>query len=138
MAEAAPELLLCLQLLALAALVFALARPFWLGATPLGANLVAIVDVSGSMNATDIEPSRIERAKEEIRKLIDSLPANGQMTIITAGTGAEVLQSATGNRAALRVARRTAWPPARPGRPTSPRRWRWPRPPPSACRTPPS
>jgi hypothetical protein len=99
-----PNLLLFLQLLALAALVFALARPFWLGATPLGANLVAIVDVSGSMNATDTQPSRIERAKEEVRTLIDSLPANGQMTIITAGTGAEVLQSATGNRAALRGA----------------------------------
>ena len=99
-----PNLLLLLQLLALAALVIALARPFWLGATPLGANLVAVVDVSGSMNATDVEPSRIERAKGEVRKLIDSLPANGQMTIITAGTGAEVLQAATGDRAALREA----------------------------------
>lgn len=99
-----PNLLLFLQLLALAALVAALARPFWLGATPLGANLVAVVDVSGSMNATDVEPSRIERAKGEVRKLIDSLPANGQMTIITAGTGAEVLQAATGDRAALRQA----------------------------------
>ncbi len=99
-----PNLLLLLQLLALAALVVALARPFWLGATPLGANLVAIVDISGSMNATDVQPSRIERAKEEVRKLIDSLPANGQMTIITAGTGAEVLQGATGDRAALRGA----------------------------------
>ena len=99
-----PNLLLLLQLLALAALVIALARPFWLGATPLGANLVAVVDVSGSMNATDVEGSRIERAKAEVRTLIDSLPANGQMTIITAGTGAEVLQAATGDRAALREA----------------------------------
>lgn len=99
-----PNLLLFLQLLALAALVVALARPFWLGATPLGANLVVIVDVSGSMNATDVEPSRIEKAKGEVRKLIGSLPANGQMTIITASTGAEVLQPATDNRAALRDA----------------------------------
>src|SRR4051794_36517064 len=99
-----PNLLLLLQLLALAALVVALARPFWLGATPLGTNLVVIVDVSGSMGATDVEPSRLERAKGEIRKLIDSLPANGQMTIIAAGSGAEVLQPATENHAALRVA----------------------------------
>src|SRR4051794_34426472 len=99
-----PNLLLFLQLLALAALVIGLARPFWLGATPLGANLVVIVDVSGSMNATDSEPSRIDRARGEVRKLIDSLPANGQMTIITASTGAEVLQPATDNRAALREA----------------------------------
>lgn len=99
-----PNLLLLLQLLALAALVIGLARPFWLGATPLGANLVVIVDVSGSMNATDTEPSRIDRARGEVRKLIDSLPANGQMTIITASTGAEVWQPATGNRAALREA----------------------------------
>src|SRR5690349_8417270 len=99
-----PNLLLFLQLLALAALVVALARPFWLGATPLGANLVVIVDVSGSMNATDVGPSRMEKAKGEVRKLIDSLPANGQMTIIAAGTGAEVLQPATDNRATLRDA----------------------------------
>jgi hypothetical protein len=99
-----PNLLLLLQLLALAALVIALARPFWLGATPLGTNLVVIVDVSGSMGATDVAPSRLERAREEIRKLIDSLPANGQMTIIAAGNGAEVVQSATDNRSTLRAA----------------------------------
>ncbi len=99
-----PNLLLLLQLLALAALVVALARPFWLGATPLGTNLVVIIDVSGSMAATDVQPSRLERAKEEARKLIESLPANGQMTIIAAGSGAEVLQPATANRSALRTA----------------------------------
>ncbi len=99
-----PNLLLLLQLLALAALVFALIRPFWLGATPLGANLVAIIDVSGSMNATDIAPSRLTKAKAEVQNLIASLPANGQMTIIAAGAGAEVVQAATSDRAALREA----------------------------------
>lgn len=99
-----PNLLLLLQLLALLALVVALARPFWFGPAPLGANLVVIVDTSGSMSATDIEPSRLERAKAEARKLIDTLPADGQMTIIAASSGAEVLQPATGNRAALREA----------------------------------
>ncbi|MDP9372042.1 MAG: VWA domain-containing protein, partial [Chloroflexota bacterium] len=99
-----PNLLLFLQLLALAALVVALARPFWLGATPLGANLVVILDVSGSMGATDVGPSRLERAKDEVRGLIDDLPAGGQMTLLAAGAGAEVLQPATDNRAALRDA----------------------------------
>jgi hypothetical protein len=101
-----PNLLLFLQLLALAALVFALARPFWLGATPLGANLVVILDVSGSMGATDADGNvtRFERAKSEVRRLIDALPADGAMTLLAAGAGAEVLQPATGNRAALREA----------------------------------
>lgn len=101
-----PNLLLFLQLLALAALVFALARPFWLGATPLGANLVVILDVSGSMSATDSEArtTRLDRAKVEVRTLIDDLPANGTMTLLAAGAGAEVLQPATGNHAALREA----------------------------------
>lgn len=100
-----PNLLLFLQLLALLALVAALARPFWLGATPLGANLVVIVDVSGSMSATDGgDKTRLERAKEQVRKLIDDLPANGTMTLLAAGSGAEVLQPATGNRASLRGA----------------------------------
>jgi len=96
------NLLLLLQLLALLALVVALIRPFWLGATPLGANIVAIVDVSGSMNATDVAPTRLDRAREEVRRLIDELPSNGQMTIIAAGTGAEVIQTATADRGALR------------------------------------
>ena len=98
------NLLLLLQLLALLALVGALIRPFWLGATPLGANIVAIVDVSGSMNATDVAPSRLDRARDEVRRLIDGLPSNGQMTIIAAGTGAEVIQTATADRGALREA----------------------------------
>ncbi len=96
------NLLLLLQLLALLALVVALIRPFWLGATPLGANIVAIVDVSGSMNATDVAPSRLDRARDEVRRLIDELPSNGRMTIIAAGTGAEVTQAATADRGALR------------------------------------
>lgn len=99
-----PNVLLLLQLLALVALVVALARPFWLGATPLGANIVAIVDVSGSMSATDVAPSRLDRARVEVRRLIDALPSGGQMTIIAAGTGAEVIQTATSDRAALREA----------------------------------
>lgn len=100
-----PNLLLLLQLLALAALVAALARPFWLGAPPLGANLVVILDVSGSMGATDGgDATRLERAKAQVRRLIDDLPADGQMTLLAAGSGAEVLQAATGNRAALREA----------------------------------
>lgn len=99
-----PNLLLLLQLLALIALVVALARPFWLGATPFGANIVAIVDVSGSMSATDVVPSRLERAKTEVRRLIDELPSGGQMTIVAAGSGAEVAQTATADRAALREA----------------------------------
>ncbi|MGN6811652.1 MAG: vWA domain-containing protein [Thermomicrobiales bacterium] len=99
-----PSLLLVLQLLALLALVAALARPFWLGAPPLGENLVAIVDVSGSMSATDVTPTRLDRAKTEARNLIDNLPSGGQMTIIAAGAGAQVVQPATSNRAALRAA----------------------------------
>lgn len=98
-----PNLLLFLQLLALLALVAALARPFWFGPTPLGANLVVILDVSGSMSATDGgDQTRLVRAKARVRALIDDLPANGTMTLLAAGSGAEVLQAATANRAALR------------------------------------
>src|SRR5437764_9359380 len=99
-----PNLLLLLQLLALLLLVAALARPFRLGATSLGANLVLILDISGSMGATDVAPTRLARAKAEARQLVDDLPAGGTMTIIAAGNGAEVVQPSTGNRAALRGA----------------------------------
>src|SRR6185437_9906590 len=55
-----PSLLLLLQLLALAALVGALARPFVLTTQSTGAFTIALLDGSASMQATDVHPSRFE------------------------------------------------------------------------------
>jgi hypothetical protein len=99
-----PNWLLFLQLLALAALVAALARPFWSVEAALGASTVVVLDASASMGATDVESSRIEAGKDEIRDLIDRMPEGGRMMLAVAGAQARVLQPMTDDRGALRDA----------------------------------
>ena len=57
--------------------VFALMRPQWgleFVATPMAsAELMVAVDVSRSMLAEDVVPNRLERAKAEVRDLLDYL-----------------------------------------------------------------
>ncbi|RMG95337.1 MAG: VWA domain-containing protein [Chloroflexi bacterium] len=98
------NLLLFLQLLILAALVFALARPFLPVPSIATGNVVVLLDASASMLATDVEPTRFDAAKEEINRLIGELGSNSQMTIIKVGQTPAVLIAATNDKAALREA----------------------------------
>jgi Ca-activated chloride channel family protein len=72
----------------LAALILALARPRWdvEARKPVyrRQDLVLILDVSLSMHATDVNPSRTERAKEEIRNfLVNRGPLVDRMGLVT-------------------------------------------------------
>src|SRR5260221_14693114 len=60
--------LLLLQLLLLALVVFALARPYWAGDSKSSKLRVLILDASASMRATDVPPSRFEKARAEAMK----------------------------------------------------------------------
>lgn len=102
--------LLILQLLILAALVLALARPFIPVPSIVSGNVIVLLDASASMQATDVEPSRFEVAKEEVNRLIGDLGSNSQMTIIRVGRTPTVLAPATDDRSALRTAVSTAQP----------------------------
>lgn len=98
------NLLLFLQLLILAALVLALARPFLPAPSLINSSVVVLLDGSASMQASDVAPSRFEAAKEEARRLISDLGGSHQMTIIQAGQTPTVLAAPTGDKAALRQA----------------------------------
>jgi len=79
-----------LLLLATAFLALALARPQWdyrqQDLESQGSDLMICLDVSLSMDATDTEPSRLERAKMEIMSLLDRM-GNDRIGIIAfAGT----------------------------------------------------
>ncbi len=67
-----------LLLLAMFFLIAAAARPFWSSQLvpfePRGRDLMVIFDVSKSMLATDIAPSRLEHAKFLLRQLVESAP----------------------------------------------------------------
>ncbi len=78
-----------LWLLALASVVLALARPVWgVGEQTFEAEGIAVLvvlDVSGSMDATDIQPSRIERAKLDARRIFESRQGDQIGLVLFAG-----------------------------------------------------
>ena len=67
-----------LLLMTMLFLIVAAARPFWSSQLvpfePRGRDLMVIFDVSKSMLATDIAPSRLEHAKFLLRQLVESAP----------------------------------------------------------------
>jgi len=93
-----PNLLLLLQLLFLAALIFALTRPFLWSEGLSGEAAIFIIDSSASMSATDTAPSRLEAAKSRARQLVDDLPDTARVTVIEAGQEAAVRASSSRDR----------------------------------------
>ncbi|MDD2922742.1 MAG: BatA and WFA domain-containing protein, partial [Anaerolineales bacterium] len=67
------NLLLFLQLLILAALVFALARPALPTKVVASGAVVVLLDASASMNTADVSPSRFEEARKSALALINGL-----------------------------------------------------------------
>ncbi len=73
-----------------ASLILALARPAW-GEEPSisvsqGVSLMVVLDVSSSMNAADMRPSRLERAKLDIRGLLSQLEGYEVGLVLFAGS----------------------------------------------------
>ena len=104
------NLLLILQLLILAALVFALARPFLPAPSIVSGNVVILLDGSASMQATDVEPTRFDAAKEQVNDLINTLSGTDQMTMILVGKTPRLLLSASADKKGLRDALNSANP----------------------------
>lgn len=96
--------LLILQLILLALVVLALARPYFAAKMKPAQLRVVVLDASASMQATDENPSRFEKARAEALKWVDTLAGNDQMVVLQAGANTEVKQSATTEKAALRRA----------------------------------
>jgi len=92
------NLLLLLQLIALALITFAVARPFTeqMGQKPVQA--VLLLDASASMQATDVQPSRFAKAVDAARTTLSNLPENSLATAILVAAHPQVLVSATSDR----------------------------------------
>lgn len=78
------NLLLIVQLIILAALVFALIQPAVPGKAISNNQVIVILDATASMQATDVSPSRFDAAKKEIQSIIDDLPNSSELTMIHA------------------------------------------------------
>lgn len=108
------NLLLLLQLLLLIALLIAFARPHTSGVAASGQQTIIVIDHSGSMNATDIEPTRLGEAKRQALDLVDRLDfedetAGGAM-VVSFAQRATVVQPFTTDRRKLRQAIRNIQP----------------------------
>jgi Ca-activated chloride channel family protein len=85
--------------LALAALIVALARPQRSVAAPQrAATVMMVTDVSGSMNATDVAPDRLQAAQQAARKLTDALPQPLRLGLIAFSDAPAVLVPPTTDR----------------------------------------
>ncbi len=83
------ELLFTFTLLSIAFMIIGFANPHIpLEQTKEGVNVVLVIDISGSMQATDYEPSRIEAAKESAEILLESLQNKDHVGIVTFESGA--------------------------------------------------
>ncbi len=91
-----------LYLLALVVAVFALARPTLpvLQADPRAA-VVLTVDISRSMQATDVSPSRFEAARAALRTFIRELPEGIRVALVTFSRDAHLVVPLTTDRGRL-------------------------------------
>ena len=97
-----PPLLL---MLALAVLVVALARPQRTVAAPeRAATVMMVTDVSGSMNATDVEPNRLAAAVKAGDRLTNELPKTFRLGLITFSDFAQQRAAPSTDRAGVRAA----------------------------------
>ncbi len=95
---------LLLQLLFLGLLVFALADPIFRWQQAHARRVVLIVDNSASMNAVDVKPSRLGRAKTEALRVIEGLRAGDELALIAAGAFPRVACGPTDHERSLQSA----------------------------------
>ncbi len=93
---------LALFLLALAAASTALARPrATVSVTSSQATVVLLVDVSGSMRASDVKPTRIGAAQHAMDVFSEKVPKRVKIGLVSFSTGPDVLVPPTTDRDVL-------------------------------------
>jgi Ca-activated chloride channel family protein len=91
-----------IYLAAIAALAIGLARPQLVVATPReDATVMLAIDVSGSMKATDVDPTRLDAAKAAAKSFIAQLPKGIRVGIVSFATHANTLVQPTTDRETL-------------------------------------
>jgi Ca-activated chloride channel family protein len=88
-----------LFLLALAALVLAVAQPkIYVHKAKEQATVMLATDQSGSMQATDVRPSRLEAAKSAAKGFVNRLPRQFQLGLVAFNSASQLLVPPTGDR----------------------------------------
>src|SRR2546423_3577325 len=85
-----------LFLAALAALVVGLARPQRTVAVAIDkASVMLVLDVSGSMQATDVQPSRLDAARDAAQAFVDKVPSRLQVGVVAYRAVVDTVQQPT-------------------------------------------
>jgi Ca-activated chloride channel family protein len=91
--------------LALAVLILALAKPQRTVAVPVErASIMLTTDFSGSMQATDVPPSRLAAARAAAFRFLDEVPDAVRVGLVAFNQSARLAESPTTDRAAVRNA----------------------------------
>lgn len=98
------NLLLWLQLLAILAIILACLRPGRRGTDTIGARSIFLIDNSCSMQATDVDNSRLAKAKKEALRMVDALGRSDVGMVIAFSDRADVRQGFTNDKKKLRSA----------------------------------
>lgn len=96
------NILLFIQILALALFTIGLSQPILVGKGH-GEDYIIILDSSASMQATDIKPSRFEKAIDDIEKLIDGMLPHQSMTLIEGAGQSKILANQTSDKSTLKA-----------------------------------
>jgi Ca-activated chloride channel homolog len=92
-------------LVAIAVLVLAAARPQRTIAVPVErASIMLVTDVSGSMAATDVRPTRLEAARAAARRFVGEVPKGVNIGVMALSSKPRVLTSPTRDREAINAA----------------------------------
>jgi len=94
-----------LAVLALATMAVALARPAL--RTPLpkeAATIMLVIDVSGSMNQSDMFPSRLAAAKRASRRFVETLPSGFQVGVVQFSDSASLVLPITDDHSEVHAA----------------------------------
>ncbi|MGZ3588385.1 MAG: VWA domain-containing protein [Candidatus Limnocylindrales bacterium] len=91
-------------LAALALLVLGMARPVVAMQVPNTATIMLAVDVSYSMNATDVSPNRLAAAEDAATRFVDLVPSGTRLGLIAFSGAAQVVVAPTTNLDTVRTA----------------------------------
>ena len=95
------NLLLFLQLLAVFLVMLALLGPRIRGSSGQGERFVLAIDNSASMAATDIEGTRLGKAKADAKRIVAGMESNDLAMVVSFSDRARVVSNYTGNRSLL-------------------------------------
>jgi Ca-activated chloride channel family protein len=94
-----------LYVIAITALVIGLARPSMVMAVPRQeATIILTIDVSGSMQATDVDPTRLAAAQKAASDFVDQLPDSFRVGLVAFSTDARIALTPTTDHAQVHAA----------------------------------